>query len=72
MPQRARQPARTRPDLDHRALIERGSGTRDTPGEVEIEKEVLAQPLAGIEAVGRDDLAQRRQTGEIVHGGRAA
>ena len=30
---------------------------------------MLSEPLAGVEAVGGDDLAQRRQTGEAVHGG---
>ena len=67
--QGARQPTRTGTDLDHQALIEGRGGAGDAPGEIEVEEEMLTQPLARIEAMGRDDLAQRRQTGEAVHGG---
>jgi hypothetical protein len=60
--------ARSGTNLDHQPLIERRCGTGDAPGEIEIEEEVLAQALARVEAMRRDDLAQRRQPGEAVHG----
>ena len=66
--QGARQPAGTGTDLDHQALIERRGSPRDAPRQVEIEQEMLAEPLARIETVRRDDLAQGRQSGKAVHG----
>ena len=45
--QRARQPARPWPDLDHRAAIERTGGARDAPRQVEVEDEILAEALLG-------------------------
>src|SRR5262249_13160814 len=59
--QGAREAARARPDLDDGALVERLGSARDAPRQVEVEQEVLAEPLAGIEAVTGDGLAQRRQ-----------
>jgi len=38
-------------------LLERTGGTRDAPRQVEIEDEILPEPLAGAELVARDDLA---------------
>src|SRR5262245_54728248 len=59
--QRAREPARSRPDLDDRAAFEGSRGAGDAPRQIEIEDEVLAQALAGRETERPHDVAQRRQ-----------
>src|SRR5205807_9450951 len=59
--QRARQPARSGADLQHRSAIERACGAGDSSSQIEIEQEVLAERFAGGELVAPDDLAQRRQ-----------
>lgn len=53
--------AGTGSDLDRRALAEIAGGTRDLAGQVEVEKEVLAESLDRLELVPADDLAERRQ-----------
>ena len=58
----ARQPAGTGPNLDHGDAGERPGGPGDLSGQVEIEQEVLAERLAGLKPVRRNDLAQRRQS----------
>jgi hypothetical protein len=58
--QRARQPPRSRPDLDRRALGERPGGAGDPSGQVEVEDEILAEAPARRDAVAGDDLSQRR------------
>ena len=55
-------------DLDHQPLVERGGAASDAACEIEIEQEMLAQALAGIETVGGNDFAQRRQPVDPVHG----
>ena len=50
--QRARQPAGSGADLEHRDAFERAGGARDAAGEIEIEQEILAERLAGGEARG--------------------
>src|SRR4029077_2270815 len=59
--QRTRQPARSGPDLQYRDTVERSGGPRDTPGEIEVEQEILAERFAGGKFVASDDLAQRRE-----------
>src|SRR5713226_612425 len=63
----ARQSAGTGSDLDHRSLAKRRGGAGNAPSEVEVKREMLAQALARVEAMGGDGLAQRRQPGERVH-----
>src|SRR3546814_2353780 len=53
--QRAGETARPGTDLDDRALREAGCRARNAAGQVEVEQEVLAQRLAGAEAVAGDD-----------------
>ena len=53
--------ARTGTDLDDGDAVERPGGARDPGREIEIEQEILAERLAGVEAAARHDLAQRRQ-----------
>jgi hypothetical protein len=60
--ERARQAAGAGSDLDDGDAFERAGGAGDPGRQVEIEQEVLAERLAGVEAVARDDLAQRRQS----------
>ena len=62
--QRAGEAAGPGSDFDHRALSERAGGASDAARQVEVEQEMLAERLRGIEAVGGDGLAQRRQPGE--------
>ena len=59
--QRARQAAGPGPDLDDGRAVERTRRAGDAAGEIEIEEEILAQRLAGVETMRGDDLAQRRQ-----------
>ena len=53
--------ARSRPDLDGRAFGESAGRPRDLAGQVEVEKEILAEGLDRLELVAADDLAERRQ-----------
>ena len=66
--ERAGEPARPRPDLDHVHAVERTGRAGDARREIEIEQEVLAERFLGGETVPADDLAQRRQ---VVHGAHA-
>src|SRR5580693_10730815 len=59
--ERAGEAARTRADLDHGDTGKGSCGASDLSGEVEVEEEVLAQRLAGVKPVRRDDVAERRQ-----------
>ena len=59
--QRARQAAGAGADLDDDGARQRPGGAGDAACQVEIEQKILAKRLFGFEAVGRDDLAQRRQ-----------
>ena len=45
--QGARQSPRTGTDLDHGGIFQRARGTRDTGGEIEIQKEILPERFAG-------------------------
>lgn len=58
---RARQAAGAGADLDDDRIVEWPGGAGDAAREIEIEKEILAERLLGVEAVARDDLAQRGQ-----------
>ena len=55
---RARKSAGAGADLDHGDAGKRPRGAGDLAGEVEIEEEVLAQRLAGVEPVRRDHVAE--------------
>jgi hypothetical protein len=57
----ARETTRTGSDLDHRALVEWARRAGDPSRQVEVEEEVLAQPLAGVQSMSGDGLTQRRQ-----------
>ena len=67
--QRAGEPAGPGTDLDHVDAVQRAGRARDASGEVEIEKEVLAERLLGSEAVSPDHLAQRRKVIDGTHEG---
>ena len=59
--QRAGEAAGTGTDLDDGDARERPGRAGDLSGQVEVEEEVLAERLAGVKPVRRDDVAQRRQ-----------
>jgi hypothetical protein len=59
--ERAGQAAGAGADLDDGDASERTSRARDFAGQVEVEKEILAERLAGVEPAARHHLAQRRQ-----------
>ena len=56
--------ARAAAPLDDGTGVERCRGPRDAARQVQVEQEMLPEALAGIEAVGSDGLAQRRQCGD--------
>ena len=57
--QRARQPAGAGPDLIDGLAVERAGHGRDPGQQLPVEDEVLAERLARLEPVPRDDVAQR-------------
>ncbi len=57
----AGQPAGPGADLDDRGGVERARGAGDAPRQVEIEEEMLAEPLARADSVLSDNLAQRSE-----------
>ena len=59
--QRPRQAARAGADLDDGRVIERSGGAGNPAGQIKVEQEILAKPLACGDPVTSDDLAQRRQ-----------
>src|SRR6478735_7507719 len=65
--QGARQPARTRTDLDDGGVLERSRRTRDARGEIEVEEEVLAERFARRQSVLANDLAKRREVVDRAH-----
>ena len=65
--QGAREPARTRTDLDHRPFAQGRRGACYATRKVEVEQEVLAEALLRVEAMRRDGLAQGRQGLDAVH-----
>src|SRR5262249_1487653 len=59
--QRAREPAGAGTDFDDGDARERAGGAGNAGGEVEVEKKILPERLAGDEAVAADHVAQGRQ-----------
>ena len=57
----AREPTRSRPDLDDGDAVEGAGRARDFSRQVQIEKVILTEGFAGLKPVGTHDLAQRRQ-----------
>ena len=59
--QRPGQAAGAGADLDDGRVIERSGGAGNPAGQIEVEQEILAEPLACGDPMPGDDLAQRRQ-----------
>ena len=55
-------PPGTGADLDDGDAFERARRAGDLGRQVEVEQEILAERLAGVEAMARDDFPQRRQS----------
>jgi hypothetical protein len=58
---RPRQTARPGADFDDGCFIEGRGGAGDAGGEIEVEKEILAERFLRIESMLGDDFAQRRK-----------
>ena len=65
--QRAREATRPRADFDHGPVVQRRCRARDAARQVEVEQEMLAEALPGIEPVGGDGLAEGGQGLDAVH-----
>jgi hypothetical protein len=70
--QSAGEPAGARTDLHHGDPGERAAGAGNPRGQVQVEKEVLAERLPGRQSMPPDRLAQRRQIVDGGHAGAAA
>ena len=61
-----REPAGAGTNFDNRRIGQRRGGARDAARKIEIEKKILAERFFGQKSMRGGDLAQRRQTVELV------
>jgi hypothetical protein len=69
--QAARQAAGAGADFKYGGVGGKRGGARDLVGDVEVEQEILAEPLVGPQIMAGDDVTQRRQAVQVFFAGPA-